>query len=286
MINIDGHNFIEENGIIGSFVITGNNLQNEIKYIIDNNINSIYLSHFNSHKIENLDFLNEISFIECININDLNLSYEPILKLNRLKKAILSINKKEQKIDFSQFSNLESLSCDWYEGFPDLINNKKLNELRLWKFNPKSKSLNSLKLPKTILKLHLNQTNISDLNGFESIFLEEFECYYCRNLISLDGIANFSEGIKTIIIENAKNLTNYLELIRCCKLNKLILTNCGEVENISWIKHLQNLKHFAFWGTNIIDGDLSLCFNIEYVSFNNKKHYNYKDSDFNNPCCP
>ncbi len=282
MINVDGLNFTEENGQIGALIITGENLQSEINYIIENKILSIYLSKFLSKKIDNIEFLKDISFIEKININDLSVNYSPIIELNGLKKAILSINSKEQKIDFSHFKLLESLTCDWFDDFPNFNKNDRLKELNIWKFNPKSKSLGSLKLPKVIQKFHLSQTNIEDLNGLESISLEEFECYYCRNLKSLKGLSNFAENIKTIIIENARNLTDYTALKSCSKLSKLILTNCGDIENINWISDLKNLKHFTFFGTNIIDGDLRSCLSVDYVSFNNKKHYNYKESDFSN----
>ncbi|MFF3025431.1 hypothetical protein ACFVRR_22775 [Gottfriedia sp. NPDC057948] len=60
------------------------------------------------------------------------------------------------------------------------------------------------------------------------------------------------------------------------RLEELSLTNCGEIENIGFIKLMKNLKVFVFIDTNVVDGDLSPCIGLRYSGFFDKKHYTHK----------
>jgi hypothetical protein len=75
-------------------------------------------------------------------------------------------------------------------------------------------------------------------------------------------------------------LQDYGVLGEISSLKKIMLTNSGEIKSLSFINKLPNLKFISFVNTNVKDGDLSYCEGIEYVGFNNKKHYNYKSEDF------
>ena len=65
------------------------------------------------------------------------------------------------------------------------------------------------------------------------------------------------------------------------QLEELSLTNCGENENIGFIKLMKNLKVFVFIITNVVDGDLSTCIGLRYSGFFDKKHYSHKFKELN-----
>jgi hypothetical protein len=72
-IQQDGFNFLAGlNGEPESFVLTGKYIEDEIKYLIENKINSIYLNQFDSKEIQNLDFLKKTPFVKQINIDGLD----------------------------------------------------------------------------------------------------------------------------------------------------------------------------------------------------------------------
>jgi hypothetical protein len=185
-------------------------------------------------------------------------------------------------LDYSKFSKLEILSIDWYNNFPDLSKNENLKELSVWKFRPKSKGLAELSLPKSLEKLHITESNILSLAGLELNNLREFEGHYCNALETVRGIDNFSNSLNVLILDYCRKLTSYEDLRYAKNLNKLILGDCGDIQNIKWLKDLKNMKHFSFWNTKLIDGDTSPCIGIDYVSFKNQKHYNYKKEDLKN----
>lgn len=287
IITLDGFDFIDDlNGNPEAMIVKGESLIDEINYIKNKNIKSIYLTYFKSKKIENLEFLKEIKVIEKVNFNDLEFEYTELYHLKNLKNITLSIKNKSQHLDFSKFPNLEILSIDWYNNFPDLSKNDNLKELSVWKFKPKSKSLAELSLPKSLEKLQITESNILSLEGLELNNLREFEGHYCNALETVKGIKKFSKNLNVLILDYCRKLTSYEDLKFAENIEKLILGNSGDIPNLLWLKNLKKVKHFTFVNTKLIDGDTSPCFGIDYIGFKNQKHYNYKEEDIKNNKSP
>ena len=202
--------------------------------------------------------------------------------MKNLKRLTISFEKELPLLDYSVFKNLNYLSIDWHSKFPDLSQNYKLKELIIWKFRPKSKSFTSIKLPESLENLEITESNLLNLEGLFLPNLKKFEGHYCNYLESLNGIQNFKQSLETLILDYCKKTKDYKYLEECKKLKKLILGNCGEIENLTWLKNLKNITHFSFYETKLIDGDTSPCFGIEYVSFKNRKYYNHKEEEFKN----
>jgi len=282
IVTKDGFEFYQNvKGEMQSFIITGKNIDSELAYIKKNRITSISLTYFKSRSILNLNFLTEISFIERISIQNMEIDYSGLYFAKRLRNISLSVKNKTQHLDYSRFEHLNSLSLDWYQDFPDLINNSKLVELIIWKFKPKSQSFSELRLPRNLKSIHITETNIKDFNGLTLSNLEKFEGHYCSKLISLDGISNISKKLNTLILDQCKKINNYDDLRYAKLLHTIILGDCGEILTLKWLKELSNVRHFSFWNTNLMDGDISPCIGIEFVSFKNAKHYNFKNEEIN-----
>lgn len=281
IITKDNFDFIDDiTGNPEAIILKGEDLAEEIRYIIDNKITSIYLTHFKSKAIANLDFLKEINFIEKININDLDIDYSGLYHLDGLKKAILSIKNKKQYLDYSRFKNLVDLSLDWYPQFPNFSKNKKLKFLTIWKYKPQSKNFIGLVGLAELQFLKITQSNIESIKGIETLNnLLEFQGYYLPKLKSLHGIELLSKSLKILVLEKCKNLMKYqsdLEVLN--RLEKLILTDCGELNNLEFINKLNNLKFFTFFNTTVKGGDLSPLRRrkFEYLGFDDKKNYSDK----------
>lgn len=279
IITQDGYEFYE--GLNGHkiFILKGLNLKEELSYIKNKNILSIALGDLLQNGIIDLSFLKEINFIEEIHTGDTLLDYSGIYYLNSLKRVTVNIEKAKPNLDFSKFQNLEYLSIDWYEKFPDLSNNLKLKELYIWKFRPKSQTFKDVVLPQNIEFLHITESNILNLDGLECSSLKTFEGHNCSKLESLSGIKGIS-NIETLILDYCVRLTQYNDLKNCEQLRKIILGNCGTLPTLNWLKSLKNVNYFSFWGTKLESGDTSPCFGIDYVSFKNSKDYNHKSEEF------
>ncbi len=272
----DGFSFFD--GFFGEPVFNICDLdQGKITYLLASRIKNVSIDK----TLINCDFLEKLDFIEEIYISD-SICLKGMYHLKNLKRIVMNIENKNCLIDFSCFQKLEVLSIDWYNNFADLSKNENLKELSIWKFKPKSKSLAELSLPKNLEKLYITESNILSLEGLVHDNLKEFEGHYCNALETVKGIENFSKNLNVLILEYCRKLTSYEDLSYSKSLKKLILCNCGDIPNIKWLKDLIRIKHFSFWNTKLIDGDTSPCFGIDYVSFRDLKHYNYKEEDINN----
>lgn len=255
-------------------------LSEEIEYIKANRIKSISI---NSESIIDLSFLNEINFIEEIYLNKFDIDYSGLYELKSLKEITINIHtpKPKPNIDYSQFKKLEYLSIDWYNAEIDLSVNENLKKIIIWKFKPKNKSFSYIKLPTSLESLEITESNIQSFDGLVLPNLKSFEGHYCSKLTSLDGLKKSSDNLQSFILGSCGNLTGYDDLKYCKNMEKIILTRCGDMESLSWLKPLKKVKHFTFLYTKVVDGDVSLCSGIKYVAFTNSRHYNHKMEEFN-----
>lgn len=282
IINIDGFDFFENlKREPDALIIKQDLINKQVDYVKKHKITSISLFDSFSGNIENLRFLEDINFIQKIQISGLNVDYSDLYNLKDLRSANLSVRNKGQQVQFSKFPLMESLSVDWYPEFPYLKENENLKKLALWKFKPKSKSCVDLILPQSIEIIEFVQSNILNFQELNLTNLKILEAHNCRDLESLDGIEQFNSSLRSLIIDHSKNLTKYNKLSYCGELERVIISHCGNIPNLKWLVNLKKLKHFSFWETKLDDGDVSLCKGIDYVSFKNSKNYNYKIEEIN-----
>lgn len=270
----DGFSFFD--GFFNEPVFNLNDLdKNKIDYIITNRIKNVSIDN----SLFECNFLHKLDFIEEVYVSN-NICLEGFYQLKNLKRIVVNIENNKKSIDYSNFPNLEVLSIDWYSLFPDLSKNENLKELSVWKFKPKSKSLNELRLPEGLEKLHITESNILTLEGLQLSNLKEFEGHYCNSLKTINGIENFSSSLKILILDYCRKLTQYNDLKNAKNLEKIILGSSGDIPSLDWLTKLKKVKHFSFWNTKLLDGDTSPCFGIDYVSFQSQKHYNHKAEEF------
>jgi hypothetical protein len=255
--------------------IDGYNIDDKISYIKENSIKNVSLDK----SLVDFSFLNQIDCVEEIYISA-NIVPAELYKLKKLRRIVTNITNNKPNINYSKFIHLEYLSIDWHIDFPDLSNNKNLKEVVIWKYKPKNKSLSELKLPQGIEKIKITESNIEDLEGFKSKQLKTFEAYHCRTLRSLIGLKDFADNLEELTLDYCKKIVDYESLEYGKNLKKIILGDCGDLPNLNWLRNLKNVKHFSFYNTKLLDGDVSPCFGIQYVSFRNSKNYNYKIEDF------
>ncbi|KFF23778.1 hypothetical protein [Chryseobacterium vrystaatense] len=277
---IDGFNFSKDGKTIA--IRGGNKLKDEIEYIKANKITSVSIN--SESNLQGLMFFSELTFIDEIYLSKFDLDYSGLYELVNLKQVTVIIFTPKPKpiIDYSRFKKLEYLSLDWYNEVLDLTSNLKLKTLYIWKFKPKSKSFSFISLPNSLKKIHITESNIQNFDGLKLPNLKSFEGHYCSKLTSLDGLKKSSDNLQTFILGSCGNLTNYDDLKYCKNLEKVILTRCGDMDSLSWLKPLKKVKHFTFLYTKVLDGDVSICSEIKYVAFTNSRHYNHKMEEFNN----
>ena len=108
--------------------------------------------------------------------------------------------------------------------------------------------------------------------------LRELELTYLSKLTDIDELIHLKK-LKVLSFEACKNV-DFTSISKIKNLEKLLMINCGELPSLQFIEDLPKLKFLVFNKTNVVDGDLSYCERLEYVGFDNKRHYTHKMSDF------
>ena len=128
--------------------------------------------------------------------------------------------------------------------------------------------------------LSIFQSKITTLEGIQKS--QKLQCVYLYNNRSLQDISvlkKVKRTLRALRIENCPKIVDFSVLGELENLELLQLSGSNELDDISFLKTMKNLKTFIF-NINVKDGDLSPCLNLSYVcSGKNRKHYNLKDKD-------
>jgi hypothetical protein len=196
-------------GITYSLGIESGMVDDCIEEIQRRGIQGVFGSSCFGFREETLDFLNRIPATEqvwfwAIDLKDTSGLYA----LGELRR--FGIHERRAPIDFSRFPKLHSMV--WHPRTKDsgIEHLRSLSQLDLWRFKPKSKNYEDLQLPLSIEKLEINWSNPADLQGFPPLpNLRELQFHYCRNLVSLDSIADFAPNLRKLVVTRCPNLVSY-----------------------------------------------------------------------------
>ncbi|HBG70028.1 MAG: hypothetical protein A2W93_07530 [Bacteroidetes bacterium GWF2_43_63] len=274
---IDGFKFLIGTKNSKKLIIESERLEKCIEYIESGKISHISINSFMGYKLPDISFINRIKDkIEGLHIPETKYDIQEINSLHNLKKLGFADNGKNI-IDLSNFPELTSLACDYSKRLIHLESCAKLMHLSLTGYKPSCRSLIELPELPNIEGISLYKSNIATLNGIEKFQrLSELELYGLSKLEKIESLISLKESLTQIEIENCKKISDYYFLGELKKLQTLRISDSGQIENLSFIRKMTNLKFLSFVGTNILDGDISHCLHLDYVGFDNKRHYSHK----------
>ena len=261
------------------FLFDSNRPSESCAFALKNNIKKITL-YPNVYFANNLDPILPLSdYIEGLLLDD-RISYDNLDVFINITFLSVPDNKRDF-VDLSCFKKLESLSCDYSNRILNLNMCVNLKTLSIGNYKSKTMDLTEFPILINLIKLSFFKTNILTLKGIENLIgLKEIGIYSSSNLTNIDSLKFLSNSLEEIQIERCKQISDYNILGELKSLKKIILSESGEIETISFIQNLSNLKFFSFWGTNVLDGNLNYCLKIDYIGFDDKKHYSHKSGYF------
>ncbi|MGG3890730.1 hypothetical protein [Metabacillus fastidiosus] len=152
----------------------------------------------------------------------------------------------------------------------------------MWGYAPQGKNLSEFKNSTKIEELRFTQAKFTSLKGIEVLTnLKKLEISSIRTLTSIEELEFLKNSLHKLEIHSCKKIESFDVIQHLKDLMNLKITDCGELASIKFIEGLENLKSFVFSGTNILDGDISVCKGIEYIYFTEKKYYSHRRKDFN-----
>ena len=267
----------------GTVQIHENRLDEYVEFINTNNYTQVYINDLR-YSMEHLDFLERCPQIEALQINSTCITdYSALYKLKNLNS--LSLEEPQVPLNLTaleSFTNLEELYIQWNKNITGFESFPNLKELYIWKYKPKQNNLEELMPLQNLEKLRITQGNINSLKGCSAFpKLKHLEINYLRNLEHIDEIENNAATLKYIEFDHCSKIKNHDYLRYLTELEMLILSSCGNIHNLQFIKELPKLKHLSFVDSNVVDGNLEPCIGIDFVGFNNKRHYSHKFNELN-----
>ena len=196
-------------GIIHSLGIESHQIDNCIREIQKRNILGAFGCPVFGFKQDDLDFFREIPFIRQVWFWEINLkNIDGMYALKELE--YFGVSDKRPAIDFSKFSHLKKAVWQPIRKDSGLESLDGLEELNVWRFKPKDKSYDSIKLPTNLRKLDLNWCNPVSLSDMPVLSnLEELQIHYCRNLESIENLFKIAPNLKRLVITRCANLSDF-----------------------------------------------------------------------------
>lgn len=262
-------------------LVESNKLKNCIEVVKNYNIRKLSLDYEQGYKLSNINFLLEIKdLVEGLFVSESLFDYMVIKQMENLKHINIP-DLKKLDFDFSYFPQLITCGLSYNENFIGLDKCFNLSHLTINNFNPKTNDLNSLPNLSSLRKLTLIKPKLKTINGISKFqSLTNIEIYNASKLENIDDLGKLNNSLQELIIENSRNINDFKILLKMNSLIKLVIIDSGSINSISFIEQMPLLKFFSFRGTNIMDGNLSFCCNLEYVGFDNKKHYSHRMEQF------
>lgn len=225
----------------------------------------------------------------CSHFSDLsfisNFSQLEYLKVFGLVNHDLSMNSKID-LDFSKLKMLKYLSIPIIRHRKENYNFQTCSSLKhlFWPNHYKATTsfLDSIGGMLNLEVLSMHRPKFIALDGINKLNdLRYLEIDYAKNLSNISDLAGCS-SLTGLDLQNCPNLKDLSALTELDNLKILNLWNCRNIDSLGWLQDTQ-VEYLNFYSSNIIDGDLSFISNmpnLKYLRFENKRHYNKKQRDF------
>ena len=253
-----------------------------------------HIALINKYKIEkahiicdNLDFI-----LECPSLNDViiwpsldaedkfdySVLYKmPLIKIIYCNTHYGDLEQNETSIDYSEIKGLEeiSMSKTGHIGCETVQNLKKL-----WISDKKTiRDLSDLSCSDALQDVTFLGCGLRSLDGVEKHkMMKSLTLWHNYSLTDISALEYVADSLTELSIDACSKIKDFSVLKSLHGLEYLYLDGNNELPSLDFLEHMPGLKVFVF-SMNVLDGDLSKCMNIPFVSCRNRKHYNIKDKD-------
>lgn len=257
-------------------------IDDDISFIETNKIENISLSQYEPYNIKSINVLFRIKTkIKSLKIYIKNADLSRLKELSTIE--ILSIGEKSFNVDISGLVNLKELyisNPSQLLGLDSLVN---LLDLTLVKpsleiFESQYRHIYSRLISLTIL----GGKTPEKLDFFENENnLESLELFGIRNEMDFELIAKKVRKLSCLKIEKCRLLKNLDKLLETAQnLKHLSFIDSVTFPNTKIISKLSNLKTLVVLGSSYFeDGNLDELRKINWVSIDDKRHYNLTNFD-------
>ena len=192
--------YADDFGVPSALGLESSFLEDCINEIVSQRHLGVWASSAWGFEEPNLDALTTLTHVELawfwdVALRDITGLYAlPHLKSFRIDGA-------HAPIDFSRLAELRTLIWRYSHRDSSLEKCQKLTDFYIWHYKPKSKSWADLSLPTNLEKLEIYWANPAHLMHFPFLgSLKVLEFHRCRNLASLEGIAECVPRLERLVV--------------------------------------------------------------------------------------
>jgi hypothetical protein len=265
------------------FYLSSKSLEDDIRWILDNNIENIKLSEYEPYCIHSIDVLLAISpSVKRLSLHIKNADLSRIKDFAEL--VALSIGETPSKVDLTGLSKVKELYLMYSRNIRGLETMTGLNALTL--VNAQTaffcKEIHPVFSRLSILQI-LSGRIPETLNFLRSATkLRELELFNLKVPISLYVLTTCTL-IEILKLEKCRKIESLETTVRSLKsLKYLSLIDAGTIKNAAFIDDLPALKTLVIVGSSFfVEGDIDILKKLNWVSIDDKKHYSLKNKHLN-----
>ena len=249
------------------------------------------INQYNIKKVliiaENIEFLQFCPSLECLEIVPSDTAedafdYSPLYELKKItelncKTVYGNIGQFSTNIDYSKVKGLKKVTIcdDGHMNYSDVFTLESLSLSNV----PQLIDLQNLTSLCNLNSLDIVNCGIQSLSGIEELTkLRQLNLGYCRKLNDVSDLIYICCNLNQLSIENCNKIKDFNFLYQMIGLVRLHLEGKNNLEDLYFLKQMANLRELFMW-MNVLNGDITPCVGIPYVSIANRKHYNMKNID-------
>lgn len=215
-----------------------------------------------------LPLLEEMRFIEFLHIGGWckNLDLERLSLLDNLRTLRIGDGVTNRSYDLSSLKSLESATVVWKRDITGFSSLQNLRFLALWR--AKRQDIQALELPGSITELRLVHGAFESLRGISKLNgIARLELSYLSRLRDIEETSKL-DHLQRLNMQNLRSISSYKAIGMIHSLLELYVENCAPIASMDWMNGLNNLERLSFYGTKILDKNLSFVTSLNrLISF-------------------
>jgi len=270
-------------GFAPAYLRSTRSLEEHINYVQKNNIKKAMVV------AENISFLRQCPSLEYLYIipafTAKEFDYSPLYDMPQIQwlqcDMLYGMDLEYcTHIDYSKIQGLESLFVCGSKGHENVKNVKGIKTLFLSEGQPAASNLEDAFEGSKLEKLSICQSPIRTLDGLEKAKkLRRLSLAHNRRLESISALTNVKDTLVSLDIESCGKIKDFSVLSELHNLENLRLIGTNVLPDLNFVQSMPNLNSIIFT-MKVANGDISVCKGIEYVAFQERRHYSHKKSDF------
>ena len=266
------------------FYVNSNSLDEDIKWIIENEIDSVRLSQYDGYSIKSIEPILKLKQIKSLAIFLTGVDLERIAELNGIEELV--IGESSTNINLMGLSRLKEFYLVYQNNIRGLSSLQSLEKLIVVKANNSFFVENIFKYWRSLSSLTLLSPKLpTDLLFLkDNSNLAELEIFNSKSIFNLRDLSFIHSSLEILKIGNCKYIQGIEGVLQTLtNLRWIQLTDSVLLKDTKFIEFLPRLETLIVLGTSYFkNGDiLNLNRKIKCVRIDNKRHYNLKQSDFN-----